>query len=120
MASITDTPLVFIRLDVRTDSISAGILEPGVDDPIHDTIFHAGPSVRRLSGRFEPATIRVVYEAGPTGDGLARLLASMGIDCRPTSGGPPAGRSRGWSGLRPDRDAEHAAARGCAFGARSM
>ena len=69
-------------MDEQKDSISAGILEPGVDDPTHDKIFHDEPSIRRLLGRFEPATLKVFYEAGPTGYGLARLLTSMGIDCQ--------------------------------------
>ncbi len=82
MASIADTPLTFMGLDVHKDSISAGILEPGVDDPTHDKIFHDETSIRRLVGRFDPATLKVFYEAEPTGYGLARLLASMGIDCQ--------------------------------------
>ena len=81
MASIADTPLTFMGLDVHKDSISAGILEPGVEQPSFDKIFHDEPSIRRLVGRFDPTTLRVCYEAGPTGYGLARLLASMGIDC---------------------------------------
>ena len=81
MASIADTPFTFIGLDVHKDSISAGILEPGANDPTHDKIFHDEPSIRRLVGRFEPATLRNCFEAGPTGYGLARLLFSMGIDC---------------------------------------
>ena len=82
MASISDTPFTFIGLDVHKDSISAGILEPGANDPTHDKIFHDEPSIRRLMGRFEPAKLRVCYEAGPTGYGLARLLSSIGIDCQ--------------------------------------
>ena len=81
MASIADTPFTFIGLDVHKDSINAGILEPGVDDPTPDKIFHDEPSIRRLLGRHDPAKLKVFYEAGPTGYGLARLAASMGIDC---------------------------------------
>jgi transposase len=81
MASIADTPFTFMGLDVHKDSISAGILEPGAEQPSFDKIFHDEPSIRRLMGRFDPTTLRVCYEAGPTGYGLARLLASMGIDC---------------------------------------
>jgi transposase len=82
MASIADTPLTFMGLDVHKDSISVGLLEPGAEQPAHDKIFHDEPSIRRLLGRFDPATLRVCYEAGPTGYGLARLAASMGIDCQ--------------------------------------
>ena len=82
MASIADTPFTFMGLDVHKDSISAGILEPGVEQPTHDKIFHDEASIRRLMGRFDPATLKVCYEAGPTGYRLARLLGSMGIDCQ--------------------------------------
>jgi len=82
MASIVDTPLTFMGLDVHKDSISAGILEPGATNPTDDRIFHDKPSIRRLLGRFDPATLRVCYEAEPTGYGLARLPTSMGIDCQ--------------------------------------
>ena len=82
MASIADTPYTFMGLDVHKDSISAGILEPGAQQPIHDKIFHDEASIRRLMGRFDPTTLKVCYEAGPTGYRLARLLASMDIDCQ--------------------------------------
>ena len=82
MASIADTPFTYLGLDVHKDSISAGILEPGAEHPSVDKIFHDQASIRRLMSRFEAATLRVCYEAGPTGYGLARLLASMDIDCQ--------------------------------------
>ncbi|MFU8842116.1 MAG: hypothetical protein ACNA8R_15645, partial [Nitriliruptoraceae bacterium] len=44
MPSVADTELTFMGLDVHKDSISVGLLEPGVDQPIHDKIFHDGPS----------------------------------------------------------------------------
>ena len=69
-------------MDVHKDSISAGILEPGANDPTNDKLFHDEPSIRRLMGRFDPTTLKVCYGAGPTGYGLARLLFSMGIDCQ--------------------------------------
>ncbi len=48
-----------------------------------DRIVHDEPSVRRLVARLgEPGRLRVCYEAGPTGYGLYRLLASMGVDCQ--------------------------------------
>ncbi len=43
MTSVTDTGLIFVGLDVHKDSISAGILEPGSDSPVHDKIFHDEP-----------------------------------------------------------------------------
>lgn len=72
----------FMGLDVHKDSISVGLLEPGAEVPVSDRIFHDEPSVRRLVDGFDRARLKVCYEAGPTGYGLARLLGSMGIDCK--------------------------------------
>jgi len=60
----------------------AWILEPGAEHPSFDKIFHDEASIRRLVGRSDSTTLRVCYEAGPTGYRLARLLASMNIDCQ--------------------------------------
>jgi transposase len=66
--------------------------------------------VRRLIDRFaDRAVLRVCYEAGPTGFGLYRLLASMGVACevvapslvraRPGIGSRPTGATvAGWPG----------------------
>ena len=82
MASIADTPFTFMGLDIHKDSISAGVLEPGAEQPALDKIFHDEASIHRLVRRFDAAMLTMFYEAGPTGYGLARLLASMGIDCQ--------------------------------------
>jgi transposase len=79
--SIAQGELTFVGLDVHKDSISVGILQPGAEVPVADRIFHDEPSVRRLVAGFDRARLRVCYEAGPTGYGLARLFESMGIDC---------------------------------------
>jgi hypothetical protein len=57
---------------------------PGEQDrPVVDLIVHDEPSVRRLVARLgNPDRLRARYEAGPTGCGLYRLLASMGVDCQ--------------------------------------
>ncbi len=81
VSSIARGDLIFIGLDVHKDSISAGILEPGGEVPVTERIFHDEASLRRLLSRFAARRVRVCYEAGPTGYGLARLLAAMGIDC---------------------------------------
>ena len=64
MASIADTPFTFIGLDVHKDSISAGVLEPGAEQPTHDKICHDEPSIRRLLGRFDPATLKGLLRGG--------------------------------------------------------
>ena len=86
MASIADTPFTYIGLDVHKDSISVGILEPGAEHPAHDKIFHDQASIRRLMSRFDPARLRVCYEAGPD-----RLRAGppAGLDGHRLSGGCP-------------------------------
>ncbi len=40
MASIADTPFTSMGLDAHKDSISVGLLAPGVDDPPNDRTFH--------------------------------------------------------------------------------
>lgn len=75
-------------------------------------------AVQRMGGQTEqvaefcaglPAPVRVAYEAGPTGFGLARALAARGIGCtvaapgkieRPARTGsrPTAATPSGWSG----------------------
>jgi transposase len=66
-------------LDVHRDSISVGVLRSEEVSPDVEKIFHDEASVRRLIDRFgDRGALRVCYEAGPTGFGLHRLLASMG------------------------------------------
>jgi transposase len=83
VSSISDPSLIYLGLDVHRDSISVGILEPHVEVPLVDKIFHDEASVRRLVNRFpDRGRLRVCYEAGPTGYELARLLLGMGVSCR--------------------------------------
>jgi transposase len=75
---------IFIGLDVHKDSISVGRAD-------------AGQAPGRVLGRFphdvarllkllkplgEAGTIRIVYEAGPTGYGLQRELSRRGYECQ--------------------------------------
>jgi transposase len=72
-----------LGLDVHKDTISVAILTHDRDGPDVDRIPHDEPSVRRLVGRFpDPRWLRACYEAGPTGDELARLLHRMGVRCQ--------------------------------------
>lgn len=82
MSSIARHELTFVGLDVHRDSISVGVLPAGSDAVAVDRLFHDEPSVRRLIERLgDRRRLRVCYEAGPTGYGLARLLTSMGVAC---------------------------------------
>jgi transposase len=69
-------------MDVHRDSISVAVLPPEGDTAAVDKIFADTESVRRLIGRVgEPAQLRAVYEAGPTGYGLCRQLQGLGVAC---------------------------------------
>jgi transposase len=83
MASVAQSAgLIHLGLDVHKDSISVAILRAEEASPDVEKIFHDEASVRRLIGRFpNRGALRVCYEAGPTGFGLHRLLASMGVAC---------------------------------------
>lgn len=78
-----DRGVIYLGLDVHKNTITAGVLEPGSDTPVIDTISSDEDSVRRLVGRFDaPGRVRACYEAGPTGYELARLLGSLGVALR--------------------------------------
>ena len=82
MPSLTHRDAVFLGMDVRKDSISVAILDPGHERPDVEKISHDEESVRRLIDRFPDRTLlRSSYEAGPTGSDLARLLKSLGVHC---------------------------------------
>ncbi len=72
----------WVAMDVSHDEAVAAILPPGVEAPLVERVFHDVESVvglmRRLGDRRQ---LRVCYEAGPTGYGLARALGGIGIDC---------------------------------------
>ena len=75
----------FVGLDVHKDSIAVAIAEGDKQPELHGTIRHDESSVRRLikdltkTGR--SSQLVVVYEAGPCGFGLYRLLISLGVYC---------------------------------------
>jgi transposase len=73
---------IHLGLDTSKNNILVGILRPGEVSPDAEKIFNDEASVRRLIDRFgDRSALRVCYEAGPTGFGLYRLLASMGVAC---------------------------------------
>jgi len=70
----------WVGLDVHRDSITSAVLTPGTDAPAIDRWFHDEPSVRRFVKSFaNPGEVRLCYEAGPTGYGLARLFERLGV-----------------------------------------
>jgi transposase len=83
VASVAHLAPVHLGLDVHKDTISVGILAPNREVPEVERIVHDEPSIRRLVGRLgDPRVLRACYEAGPTGDELARLLHRMGSAAR--------------------------------------
>jgi hypothetical protein len=71
-----------LAMDVHKNTISTGLLEPGLDSPVMDKLSADDESVRRLIARFEaPERVWACYEAGPTGYELARVLRSAGMRC---------------------------------------
>jgi transposase len=83
MSSISRTDLTWIGLDVHKDSIQAGIIRPGCDSVELKAIFNEQAAIAKVFERSmgPRAKLRVCYEAGPTGYGLARQLGEMGISC---------------------------------------
>lgn len=69
-----------VGLDVHKDTIAVGVAEAGDGAPRY--VVTLGHDVARLlkllKGYGDPATVRVVYEAGPTGYGLYRALREQG------------------------------------------
>ena len=70
----------FVGLDVHADSIAIAVAEPGRGEPAvaatipNDTAMLL-KKLRRLGA------VKCCYEAGPTGFGLQRELAAVGVDC---------------------------------------
>lgn len=75
-------PTTFVGLDVHQDSISVALLQPGAQFPDEDQIANTPEAVRKLVRCWtDPQHVRVCYEAGPTGYGLQRTFATLGVDC---------------------------------------
>ncbi|HAF09520.1 MAG TPA: hypothetical protein DCK98_05490 [Chloroflexi bacterium] len=75
-------PITYVGLDVHQDSISVALLRPDGPSLDEDQIANTPEAVRKLVRRWkDPAAVRVCYEAGPTGYGLQRTFATLGVDC---------------------------------------
>lgn len=79
MRSIT----TYVGLDVHKESISIAVAREGRDPAqLLGTIPHDPIRLlKRLDGLSRRSSLRVCYEAGPTGYGLWRLLQGAGISC---------------------------------------
>src|SRR5437016_4387196 len=72
----------FVGLDVHAETIAVGVAEPGGEVRSLGTIPNTPEAVRRLVKKLgPPETLRVCYEAGPTGYVLYRQLTALGVAC---------------------------------------
>ncbi len=74
---------IHVGLDVHKDSISIGVAQPGREPgKLLTKIAHHVPKLlKQLDKLGTPQQLHVVYEAGPTGFGLARSLLDKGYAC---------------------------------------
>src|SRR5437868_15403623 len=70
----------WVGLDVHARSVVAGVIDQGSGE-VRSLRVPPGPAETVAWLQTLPAPVRVVYEAGPTGYGLARACADAGIDC---------------------------------------
>lgn len=73
----------YIGLDVSKDKIAVAIADEGREAPrYYGMIPHTFEAVRKLIEKMgDSPTLRVCYEAGPTGYPLYRFLQTMGVHC---------------------------------------
>ena len=70
----------WVGLDVHARSVVAGVIDGGSGE-VRSLRVSAGSDATVAWLIALPAPVRVVYEAGPTGYGLARACAAAGISC---------------------------------------
>ena len=75
--------LKYVGLDVSKEKIAVAIAEEGREEPRYfGMIPHTDAAIRKLVNKLgDPNTLRVCYEAGPTGYPLNRFLLSLGVHC---------------------------------------
>src|SRR3989442_10665243 len=72
----------FGGLDVHAETIAVAVAESGGEARSLGTIPNTPEAVRRLAKKLgPPETLRVCYEAGPTGYVLYRQLTALGVPC---------------------------------------
>lgn len=84
----------YVGLDVHKDSTAIAVAGSSRDSPRF--VGTVGPELavllKALRSQGKPTSMRVVYEAGPCGYGLARQLRSRGIGCEVVAAGKMARR----------------------------
>jgi len=72
----------YLGLDVHADTIAVAIADPDGEVRSLGTIPNRSLSIRRLLKKLEPTkSLKVCYEAGPTGYALYWELSRLGVDC---------------------------------------
>lgn len=71
----------FVGLDVHAQSVVACALDTVTGEIVRARMDPDPVVVAAWLDRFDPGSLQVVYEAGPTGFGLARHLRAKGVDC---------------------------------------
>jgi len=72
----------FVGLDVHAETIAVAVAEVGGEVRSLGVIPNRAESVRRLMGKLgKPESLRVCYEAGPTGYVLYWQLSELGVHC---------------------------------------
>jgi hypothetical protein len=95
-----------VGLDVHARSIVAGVIDGHTGELWSERLAPTSEAVVAWMLR-QPAPVAVAYQAGPTGFGLARALAQVGVRCvvvappswsaHPATGSRPTGAMRsGW------------------------
>jgi transposase len=76
-----ETRVTHLGLDVHKDSIAVAVLRPGESEPDQRVIANTVEALRKLICRHDRSSLVACYEAGPTGYGTQRLLASLNVPC---------------------------------------
>ena len=72
----------FVGLDVHAETIAVAVAEVGGEVRSLGMIANRAESVRRLINRLgKPQSLKVCYEAGPTGYVLYWQLSELGVHC---------------------------------------
>lgn len=71
----------YVGLDVHAENVLACALDTATGELFRERMAADPVAVAAWLDRFDPGSLQVVYEAGPTGFGLARHLRAHGIDC---------------------------------------
>ncbi len=73
----------FVAIDDSKRTLVMGILQPGADEPETRSIPNEPRHLRRLIERLKrEGSVRVCYEAGPSGYDLYRQLIALGVSCQ--------------------------------------